>query len=108
MKITIGLMIMIALTGLYAEGAAASQSCSIASARVLVSENTVTTWGDLKIRINAINWSQVVVDIKAPNFSVANVTLAVQVPQRFSICGQEVTVTYETYPPNRTINVSAF
>lgn len=56
----------------------------------------VANFGDLKVRFTQISRGEsgyLVVDVKTPDFSVVNLILRNEVPEKFVACGVEVTLT---------------
>lgn len=92
-----------------AAGEAAAQSCKIEpSPGTYVSPGTVVSFGDLKIRVNSYLEYNMYIDIKIGETLLANQTLRSGVPARYTICGQDVTLTYTLWGNGTTIAVSVF
>ena len=108
--------VAIALSALSLAGPAVAQTCTVKPPSASWSQGfgpgVVNDFGDLKIRPQThadcktgyIDSCRVTVDVKAPNFRQDGVVLVWGQPQKFTICGQEVTITYD----NGYINVGVF
>lgn len=83
---------------------AQASACQVKDFLGWIQLGEVVTAGDLKVRINSLpsSRSEMIVDLKAPNFLQTGVALPAEQQTKFSICNSEVTLTFHPWiSPNR-------